>query len=157
MKIRGYIDTVFQDYKKISSMICTPYCDWKCCKECGEDICQNLPLVQQPVVNIDNNVLIKRYIENSLSSALIIAGLEPFDNFEDLLSFIKDFRQQSQDEIIIFTGFYEYEIAEQLERLKKYSKIIVKFGRFIPNDEKIFDEILGIELASKNQYAKIIS
>ena len=157
MKIRGYIDTVFQDYKKISSMICAPYCNWKCCKECGEDICQNLPLVQQPIVDIDNNVLIKRYMENSLSSALIIAGLEPFDNFEDLLSFIKDFRQQSQDEIIIFTGFYEYEIAEELERLKKYSKIIVKFGRFIPNDEKIFDEILGIELASKNQYAKIIS
>lgn len=157
MKIRGYIDTVFQDYKKISSMICAPYCDWKCCKECGEDICQNLPLVQQPIMDIDNKILIDRYIQNKLSSALIIAGLEPFDNFEDLLNFIKDFRQESQDEIIIFTGFYEYEIAEQLERLKKYSKIIVKFGRFIPNQESHYDEVLGVNLANKEQYAIRIS
>ena len=35
--------------------------------------------------------------------------------------------------------------------------IIVKFGRFIPNSPHIYDTLLGVELASNNQYAKIIT
>ena len=31
--------------------------------------------------------------------------------------------------------------------------IIIKFGRFIPNKPSRFDELLGVELASDNQYA----
>ena len=31
--------------------------------------------------------------------------------------------------------------------------MIIKFGRFIPNDDKHIDPVLGVELASKNQYA----
>jgi hypothetical protein len=38
-----------------------------------------------------------------------------------------------------------------------FDNIIVKFGRFIPDDEKRFDEVLGVELASHNQYAEVIS
>ena len=38
-----------------------------------------------------------------------------------------------------------------------YSNIIIKFGRFIPNREPHFDEVLGVNLASNNQYAKRIS
>jgi len=32
--------------------------------------------------------------------------------------------------------------------------IIVKFGRYRPNQEKHYDKILGVFLASDNQYAK---
>ena len=35
--------------------------------------------------------------------------------------------------------------------------IIIKYGRFIPHQEKHFDEILGVYLASDNQYGKRIS
>ena len=38
--------------------------------------------------------------------------------------------------------------------LKKYKNIIVKFGRFIPNQEKQYDEVLGVYLASNNQYGE---
>ena len=41
--------------------------------------------------------------------------------------------------------------------LKKFKNIIVKFGRYRPNFQKHFDEVLGVELASTNQYAKRIS
>jgi hypothetical protein len=34
--------------------------------------------------------------------------------------------------------------------------VIVKFGRFIPNQKSHYDEILGVNLVSPNQYAKII-
>jgi hypothetical protein len=38
--------------------------------------------------------------------------------------------------------------------LKGYGNIVVKFGRFIPNQEKHYDSVLGVELSSFNQYAK---
>ena len=41
-------------------------------------------------------------------------------------------------------------------RLKELKNVIIKFGRYIPGQEKVFDEILGIYLASSNQYAKHI-
>jgi hypothetical protein len=42
-------------------------------------------------------------------------------------------------------------------KLQKYPNIIVKFGRFIPDAESKFDEVLGITLASYNQFAIKIS
>ena len=41
--------------------------------------------------------------------------------------------------------------------LKKYKNIIIKFGRYIPNRPKKYDNILGIDLVSDNQYAEVIS
>ena len=38
-------------------------------------------------------------------------------------------------------------------RLSKFANVIIKFGRFIPNQKPHFDEVLGVELASPNQYA----
>ena len=61
------------------------------------------------------------------------------------------------DEIIIYTGYKKYEIENQLNQLKQFSNIIVKFGRYIPQQPPIYDEILGVELASPNQYAERIS
>ena len=43
--------------------------------------------------------------------------------------------------------------AAPWQSLQRYG-IIVKFGRFRPNQEKHFDEVLGIYLASNNQYGK---
>jgi hypothetical protein len=43
------------------------------------------------------------------------------------------------------------------EQLKSFSNIIIKFGRFIPNQEPHYDEVLGVKLASDNQYARRIS
>ena len=38
-----------------------------------------------------------------------------------------------------------------------FRNIIVKFGRFIPDQESHYDEVLGVNLASNNQYAKKLS
>ena len=38
-------------------------------------------------------------------------------------------------------------------KIKSYG-IIVKFGRFRPNQEPHYDEVLGVNLISDNQYAK---
>lgn len=43
------------------------------------------------------------------------------------------------------------------ELMEKFGSITVKFRRFIPNKPERFDEILGVTLASNNQYAMVIS
>ena len=37
-----------------------------------------------------------------------------------------------------------------------FKNIIIKFGRYVPNQKEHYDEILGINLASSNQYAEVI-
>ena len=57
---------------------------------------------------------------------------------------------------MIYTGYYENEINDKLKKRLSFKNIIVKFGRYIPNDTPVYDEILGVTLASHNQYAKKI-
>ena len=84
-------------------------------------------------------------------------GLEPFDSWSDLLELIKKLRCFVDDDIVIYTGYYKDEIADKIHVLSEYKNIIVKFGRQIPNQEKHYDEVLGVYLASDNQYAENIS
>ena len=157
MKINAIRDEDFTNYKKASMFISFPTCTFKCEKECGIKCCQNSELAKSPITDYDIDKLIKRYVDNIYTSAIVCGGLEPFDSFEELIIFIMKFREISKDDIVIYTGYNEYEIQNKIDKLKQYENIIVKFGRFIPNKEKHFDEVLGIYLASDNQYAKKIS
>ena len=80
------------------------------------------------------------------------------NKFDDMCELIAELRKYTEDDIIIYTGYKADEIACQTYWLRnKYKNIIIKFGRFIPNQKKHYDEILGVELASPNQYARRIS
>ena len=83
--------------------------------------------------------------------------MEPFDQFNELFLLIKEFREKTNVDIVVYTGYNENEIQEQIEKLKQFENIIIKFGRYIPNQSPHYDKLLGIELASDNQYAKRIS
>ena len=61
------------------------------------------------------------------------------------------------DTVVIYTGYYKEETSQQVQALRMFDSIIIKFGRFIPNHKKHYDEVLGVELASDNQYAERIS
>jgi hypothetical protein len=136
-------------------------CDWKCCKEAGIpiEICQNSELASTPIKKISNTFLYNRYINNSISKAIVIGGLEPFSCFYQVISFIDYFRGcNCKDDIVIYTGYYPDEIEKsKIESLKKYDNIIIKFGRYKPNSKQKFDSVLGVNLASENQYAIEIS
>jgi hypothetical protein len=152
MIVKEIRDEDFTSYKRPSMVIGFPSCNWKC----GKGLCQNSPLATSPNINISINSLIERYMNNPITKAVICAGLEPFDSWEDLQCFIINFRYWSSDEIVIYTGYNKEEIKDKIEFLKLYQPIIIKYGRFIPNQQPHYDEILGIKLASDNQYAEVI-
>lgn len=152
MKLKGLIDEDFVNYKLPSMFLATSKCSFKCDSECGEAVCQNLPLAAAPVIEVEDAELIQRYLNNHISRAVVIGGLEPFDDWAELVSFICEFRKQSDDDIVIYTGYYEDEIRPYINKLKAdYANIVVKFGRFIPDQQPHYDEVLGVKLASDNQ------
>ena len=153
MKIKGLISEDLVNYKKPSMTIIFPYCTFKC----GEGYCQNSELAKAPIIEMNVNNLGDRYINNPITEAVVMQGLEPFDSWNDLIEFVKQLRESTDDDIVIYTGYYKEEIIDKVEILRKYKNIIIKYGRFLYNDKPIFDDILGITLASSNQYAERIS
>ena len=85
MILKGIIYEDFVNYKKISMYISFPYCSFKCDKEFGCQICQNGSLANTENINISLDRIVDRYINNPISEAVVMAGLEPMDSFEELM------------------------------------------------------------------------
>ena len=155
MLLRGLIEEDFVNYKLPSMFLITPYCDFKCCIEAGNNICQNMDIVKEPIIEIDEDDLIKRYLNNDITKAIVFGGLEPFKSFNNMRTFIGKLRwdYDCNDPVVIYTGYYPEEILDDVLILSKFSNIIIKFGRYIPGQKPHFDEILGVELANDEQYA----
>lgn len=157
MFIKGVEFENFGNYYKPSMFIAFPKCSFKCDKECGMQVCQNSTLANSPDIEVSMTDLLVKYKENSITEAIVCGGLEPFDTWDDLFSFIQVIRHFTLDDIVIYTGYKEEEIEDKLSILKQIPNIVIKFGRFIPNRDKRYDKILGLQLASDNQYARRIS
>lgn len=160
MKIRGLKDEDFVNYHKASMFIGCMYCDWKCCTEqkLDKSICQNALLINSNTIDMEIANIFLRYITNPITKAIVIGGLEPFLQYSDIYDLIFYFRShECNDDIVIYTGYYKEEIHEQIKLLQQFNNVIVKFGRYISNQKKHFDEVLGVYLASENQYAEKIS
>lgn len=156
MQIKGLVDEDFINYKLPSMFLIFPYCSFKCDNEFGCVICQNSALVNERNIDIPISTIIQRYINNPLTESLCCGGLEPFDSFEDLLELVDAFRKKTQDDIVIYTGYKEEEIIDKVNILRYYNNIVIKFGRYIPDQDKHYDEVLGVYLASDNQYGRRI-
>ena len=158
MKIKGIRDEDFTQYKKPSMFIAFPNCDFKCEKDCGKKICQNSQLATSDSIEVTILSIVKRYLKNPITQAIVFGGLEPFDSWVELKRLVSLFRTETQDDIVIYTGYEKREVENNmLKYLRAYRNIIVKFGRFIPDQQSHYDEVLGINLASQNQYAERIS
>ena len=174
MIIKGIRDEDFLQYKLASMFVAFPSCTFKCERECeqAKGMCQNGALVKAPDIECTPKDIVDRYISNPISKAMVCGGLEPFDSFEDLYRLLAEFRSKSSDPFIIYTGYNKDEVQYMtffrncaggtveysvLESLKKLPNVIIKYGRFIPNQKPHYDEVLGVELASPNQYAEKIS
>lgn len=156
--LKGILWTDFVNYKKVCTTLEFPICDFKCCKECGKGICQNLPIVDYPDITVQVSYMIKNYLNDDITEAICFQGLEPLDSYDDCLKIIKALRNsenpKKDDDIVIYTGYTEDEVREKgiYDELKHYHNIVLKVGRFVPNQEQHYDEILGIKLFGENQY-----
>lgn len=153
MHVKQIIFEDFVNYKKPSMFIGFSKCSFKCDKEFGSCICQNSSLANSPSIKISEKEIAEKYISNPITSSIVCGGLEPFDTFEELISLITEIRNLTDDDIVIYTGYKYEEIKDKINILKKINNIIVKFGRYIPNSSKRYDDVLGIYLSSENQYA----
>lgn len=156
MLLKTVVEEDFANYKLPSMLIGFRTCTFKCDRECGERVCQNSALAQSLNIEVDIDSIIERYLANPITQAIVCGGLEPFDSFEDLHALVKAFREKTNDPIIIYTGYNRSERLSEVDILKQYANIIIKFGRFVPNQPHHFDELLGVELASPNQHAERI-
>lgn len=158
MKVKNIIDEDFSNYMKCSMLVGFPTCTLKCEKDCGiSGLCQNSELYLSKSIELPVEKIVDRYISNPISSALICGGLEPFDSFDDLMALIHAFRKRTDDDVVIYTGYNREELDRYVKILQKnFTNIIIKFGRFIPNQKRHIDVLLGVELASDNQYAERI-
>ena len=156
MTIKGLTDEDFLNYKKPSMFISSSKCTWKCVDENGKCVCQNLPLAKQPEKTVADRIIVERYLSNPITKAIVIGGLEPFDQANELLDLVKELRDHTMDDIVVYTGYAKHEIQEQLNNLINIARcnLIVKFGRYIPNMKPIYDSVLGVTLGSDNQYAE---
>ena len=169
MIIKGIRDEDFLQYKLPSMFVAFPSCTFKCEKECPgcKGMCQNSSLATAPDIETTPKDLVDRYLGNPLTKALVCGGLEPFDSWEELFRLLVEFRSRCIDDFIIYTGYTKEELEKMyypswsdtsyIYRLKMFSNVIIKYGRYIPNQEPHYDEVLGIQLASNNQFAEKIS
>lgn len=156
MKIKGLIEQDFVQYRKPCMFIIMPYCSFKCEKQCGVKCCQNSQLVNTKIVDVPVQTIVDRYINNGITHSIVFGGLQPFDSFQDLLSCVDAFRQKTQDDIVIYTGYYKNQLYDKLPKLFGYKNIIIKYGRYVPGQQKHYDDTLGVYLTNKQQYAERI-
>lgn len=161
MIIKGLLDEDFVNYSKPSMVLLFPKCNFKCNMDCGRQVCQNGALANSPTISINDDKVCERYISNPITQAIVCGGLEPMDSFEDLYSFIYTLRYEygCKDDVVIYSGYTEEECDKngRVRKLAPLGNIIIKFGRFVPDQKPHYDETLGVNLASDNQYAIKIS
>lgn len=160
MKLVNLIQEDFTNYKYPSMFLGFPYCTGKCNLSNKHIVCQNQQLQNADKIEISIQELVEMYRKNNISKAIVCGGLEPFDSPVDLIHLIEKFRKITNDDIVIYTGYEEDEpqatmIIQNIKRLKIFN-VIVKFGRYFEGDKPHYDELLGVYLASDNQYGKRI-
>lgn len=160
MRIKNLVEEDFVNYKKPAMFVGFPKCSFKCEREYGMQCCQNSKLGNAPTIEITHEEIIERYINNAITKSFVFGGLEPFDSLNDLMELIEKIRRFTNDDIVIYTGYQEKEMQTnfvQFIKSNQYENIIIKFGRYVPDQQSHYDPVLGVYLASDNQYAKQVS
>lgn len=158
MLVKMIKDEDFSSYKDVSMLIAFPTCSFKCCTDMKRSnaMCQNSPIAQLPSYDVPYDEIFARYKRNVITHSIVCGGLEPIDSEADLCRLIATFRDGGcMDPFVIYTGYNEDEFG--LDWIRSFPNIIIKFGRYVPAQQPHYDELLGVTLASPNQYAKKIS
>ena len=155
MRLKQIIDESFGDYKLCSMLLIADKCTWKC------EGCQNKHLSQLPSQIFPDEEILERFRNNPLTEAIVIGGLEPFEQLQELVIFIGEaIKSDFKVPIIIYTGFEIDDFDLYWSGFEPAAKIykgpvIVKFGKYIADKPSYFNEDLGVSLISDNQYTYV--
>lgn len=145
------------DYIKTSLLLVFPYCSGKC-KGCQNYELQKKGDSLKKQFKIDS--IISYYDSLTTHEAIVCAGLEPFDSFNDLYLLVENlFSDENRNiDFVIYTGYYKEEIENLVNNMIKLLKdnnksLIIKYGRYDETDIKEWkSNILGVKISTKNQY-----
>jgi hypothetical protein len=158
MKLLSEPVIVYNDYKLNALYIPIGVtCDFKCVKEAkakGLEFmeCHNHEFINKEKYEMSTDEVLTKIQGNPFIECIILSGLEPMDCFKSVSDFISEFREKSDMEIVIFTGYYANEVTDKLKTLKRYDNITFKFGRYDPSAKPRYDEVGKVTLISGNQY-----
>lgn len=149
------------DYKKTSLLIAFPYCSGKC------HGCQNAHLQNcKTTITASADDIADLYSNLNTHEAIVMAGLEPFDSFDDVLSIIDSIGNLSKPcDFVIYTGYnldeykaqFEVELVNKFKSIKHFDNknLIVKIGRYDESQTRPwYNKTLGVTLATKNQFTR---
>ena len=147
--------TVLNYYKEVSLLIPIGVsCTWKCEGCINKKHDSEYARLTPPLKDI-----MTLYKENVMAKAVVLAGLEPLDNLCDLKAFIRSFREQFDDPIVIYTGYdlddiwASCELTEVFkEVLLKDRNMVIKFGRYMKDRPRKWNDALELYLESDNQW-----
>lgn len=147
--------TVLNYYKEPSFLIPIGItCSWKC-----ENCINKKHVFEYSYPEFTINEIISQYQKNILTYTIIMAGFEPFDNYVNFMDLVEAIRVSGiNDMIVVYTGYdivdfrSNFLLLNIFQELTHFDNIIIKFGRYIEGLEKVWNEELGIWLASANQY-----
>ncbi len=161
MRLSQLVDEDFANFKQSAMFLGTTRCSGKCFTELGlpMETCQNCELMKtDSFLDLPNVEIIERYLRNPITHAIVIGGLEPMDTWDETLQFMLDFRKKSTDALVIYTGYYPNEVYDKVQTIiESIPNVYIKYGRYIPNQEKVLDHVLSVYLASSNQFGVKVS
>lgn len=139
------------DYRKSTLYLCGYICTLGC-KDCfHNELKKNHP------TTLSIEKLFTDYISTTSCDAILFSGLNWLEQIEELFVLIHYIRSNHiNKDIVIYTGYDKHEISDKIAMLSKFDNIIIKYGRFDATLPPRYDDVLGITLASSNQWAELL-
>ena len=96
MRVKQVILEDFVNYKKPSLFLGSCFCDWKCCREANIDtsVCQNKSLYDADTIDLEPYQIYALYTSNPITKAVVIGGLEPMIQINEVIELIDFFRKK---------------------------------------------------------------
>ena len=137
----------FEDAPFVGALISAIDCNMNC------KSCFNQWVKEEKTVYKNPKEIISEIKSNKFNKGVIFGGLEWSLQPEDLYKLTKE-SIDSELNVMIYTGLYEYDFFKKVPKMKKLSGFYIKFGTFKEN-LMVEDNIqYGVKLASSNQYIK---
>lgn len=156
------------DYKETSLLLCFPHCSGKCTGCHSQHLITKYQEHPEEIKNYPLISICKLYNQLDTHSAIVMAGLEPLDSLEDVLSVIQCITAicDKHTTFVIYTGYNKQEYTQKFEKkivdtlinfndiYSKLNDLVVKVGRYDKTDSSdsgYFNYTLGVKLATSNQ------